>query len=291
MGAFLKRSVYFFSLFCLLITSPYLRSNEVVYPGFERDNYNILLLKHALSYHPDKHYQVTAFGADIPKSRAFELMAANDGIDVMIGTGTKPRVAAYQAIHFPILKGLNGLRIPLINRGQPDKFRHVTEFEQLLKLSAGQFHTWSDTKILKHNGITVADGTDVEGLYTMLHKNRFDYFPRSIVEIQSDLQSHNHLNLMIDPYVVLQYPSAFYYFVRKGNDALADDIKSGLEAALKDGSFDRIFNRFYGKAIVDLKLKDRRIFYLDNPILSKQTPIHRAELWLNPPVNTESAMQ
>lgn len=266
-----------------MLSSNLALSNQVVYPGYERDNYNITLLKHVLSYHKNKAYQVVPFNANIPKSRAFEFMADDRGIDVMIGTGTKKRVARYQAIHFPILKGLNGLRIPLINSAEPEKFKGIQTIEQLFKLSAGQFHTWSDTKILKHNGITVAEGTDLGGLYNMLHKGRYDYFPRSVVEIQYNLQEYEHLNLMIDPYVLLQYPSAYYFFVRKGNDELAKDILSGLEMALKDGSFDAMFERFFGKVITDLGVRNRRIFYLDNPILSAETPVHRRELWLNPP--------
>ena len=258
------------------------QSKEVVYSGYERDNYNIALLSHVLSYHKEKNYKTVPFNADLPKSRAFEFMANNQGIDVMIGTGTKQRVARYQATHFPILKGLNGLRIPLINSAHPEKFESVETLEQLFGLSAGQFHTWSDTKILKYNGITVAEGTDLKGLYNMLHKDRYDYFPRSVVEIRYNLMEYQHLDLMIDPYVLIQYPSAYYFFVRKGNDELSDDILSGLEMALKDGSFDAMFERFFGEAITELNVRNRRVFYLDNPILSAETPVHRRELWLNP---------
>ena len=69
---------------------------DVVHTGNSEKSYQAILLKHVLSYAPDKGYKIKSFGQFIPKIRAFNLMATDGGIDVMIGTATKERAALYQ---------------------------------------------------------------------------------------------------------------------------------------------------------------------------------------------------
>lgn len=115
----------------------------------------------------------------------------------------------------------------------------------------------------------------------MLHKARFDYFPRSILEIKWDYQNHQDLNISIEKNTLIQYPTAYYFYVRKGNNQLASAIEYGLEQAWKDGSFDKIFNEFYGQQVEEIKNSKRRLFKLANPHLPKETPLARKELWID----------
>lgn len=267
----------------LLVFSAGTLANTITYPGHARTDYLIKLLDHALSYHQGKGYRLVAFGADLPKHRAYELMAAKAGIDVVFGTGLKSRVDKHRAIHFPILKGLNGVRIPLVAKKNQDLFKSVVSESQLKQLVAGQFHTWSDTRIFRYNKLNLFAATNYEGLYPMLVKGRIDYFPRSIREIGWNYEQHAELDIAIDQHIVIQYPSAFYYFVQKGNVELANDIHAGLEMALEDGSFDQMFYAEHGELLKKYNLNKRRIFRLRNPLLSAETPLHRAELWINHP--------
>lgn len=272
-----KFIVFLLSLFYAVPST----ANELVYPGFERDTYQIVLLKHVLSYSDKQPYQVKAFGADLPKGRAFQLLAKNNGIDVMFGGSNIERESKYQAIRFPLLKGLNGWRIPLVHTEQTNLFQQVNSLAEFKQLIPGQFHTWSDTKVLQSNGIYVEKGSDAEGLYGMLHKKRFDYFPRSVLEVYWDHQRHKHLDVAIEQHTLIQYPTAYYFYVRKGNDALARDILDGLEKARIDGSFEQLFTQFYGQQVNEIKKSKRRLFRLANPLLPKETPLDRKELWID----------
>lgn len=253
---------------------------DIVHAGNSEKAYQAILLKHVLSYSPTKNYQVKPFGISIPKSRAFNLMATDKGIDVMIGTATKERAALYQPIHFPILKGLNGLRIPLINRSTPEMFSNIGSLKDLKQLTLGQFHTWTDVKILEKNGFNVIKGSSFSGLFQMLDKKRIDYLPQSILDIERDLKNLGHLGIMADPYIMFKYPSAYYFYVRKDNHQLAADILHGLEKSLTDRSFDRIFYAYYGDVLDKLNYKHRQTFKLENPFLLESLPKDRRELWL-----------
>ncbi|WP_340676644.1 hypothetical protein [Paraglaciecola sp.] len=239
-----------------------------------------LLLQHVLSYSQDKTYQIQPFGDHIPKDRFFALLAKNDGLDVVFAGSSLEREHLYLAVHFPILRGLRGWRIPLVRRNNQDLFKDVHTLDSFKKLIPGQFHTWSDTQVLEANGITVTKGTDYEGLFGMLSKGRFDYFPRSILEVDSDYLNHKNLNIAIEPNIIIHYPTAYYFFVNKNNQVLANDLLAGLEAAHLDGSFNKLFMRYYGEQINKVLDTKRRIIQLQNPLLPKTTPLERSELWI-----------
>lgn len=254
---------------------------KVVYPGTEGEHYFSVLLRHSLSYSQGNKYQVSAFGANIPKDRNFELLADNDGIDVVFAGSNLEREEKYQAVHFPILKGLYGWRIPLVRRTNSNLFTKINSLDAFKQLKPGQFHTWSDTLVLEANGVDVVKGTDFDGLFGMLSKGRFDYFPRSVLEVEQDYTNHRKLNIMIDSNIIIHYPTAFYFYVSKENTQLAKDLLQGLEAAHKDGSLNTLFMQYYGEQIKSTKLGKRRLIALDNPLLPKETPLGRKDLWID----------
>mgnify|MGYP003450053232 CR=1 FL=1 len=51
---------------------------------------------------------------------------------------------------------------------------------------------------------------------------------------------------------------------------------------LTDGSFEEIFLKYNQKSIDDLKLKDRKVFKIQNPLLPPSIKFDRPELWYNP---------
>ena len=102
---------------------------------------------------------------------------------------------------------------PLVNKKKHLLFKQVNSIEQFRKLVPGQFHTWSDTKVLESNNIRVEKGADFEGLFLMLDKERFDYFPRSVLEVDHEYEAHKLLNITIDSSVLVHYPTANYFYV------------------------------------------------------------------------------
>ena len=81
-----------------------------------------------------------------------------------------------------------------------------------------------------------------------------------------------------------------YFFVNKDNVALAKDIERGLFKAIEDGNFDRYFfdNPIIRNALARAGLENRKIFFLQNPVLPTQTPVDDARLWWAP-ASTASA--
>jgi len=239
----------------------------VFYGGYQRQDYYTELLQLALSYQSGKDYQLKASGLDLPKQRAFDLMNARGGIDVLFGSVNADRLKRYRGVPFPLLRGYNGWRVALVNRNTPDVLRGIHSKQHLRRLTAGQFLTWSDTEILRSNGLTVETSSDINGLYGMLQRGRIDYFPLSVLEVAEELAKHPDPQLMIDPHLLLIYPTATWFYVAKDNSALAAALLQGLQQAERDGSFDRLFQRYFGTALQQLKLDSRSRVLLDNPQL------------------------
>jgi hypothetical protein len=62
---------------------------------------------------------------------------------------------------------------------------------------------------------------------------------------------------------------------------LATRVEYGLNKLIKNGAFEKRYQRFKSKVIADVKLSGRRVFRIPNPTLSEATPLARSELWDN----------
>ncbi|HEX5687564.1 MAG TPA: hypothetical protein VFY73_26415 [Ideonella sp.] len=257
-------------------TVTYARSGT---PGDARDIYPLKLLQLALDKSGTAKYVLQVSDTPMLQGRAFVELAQGNTIRVAWGMTSIKRESELLPIRIPIYKGLIGWRLPLVREDRSEMFSEVRELPDLRRFVAGQGHDWPDTDILRGNGIEVIGVPLYESLFRMLPLGRFDYFPRSIVEIWAEEEQHRKDGIVIDQHLLIRYPTAFYYFVNKKDVALAETIRNGLERALADGSFDKLFCMQYAQNIADARLEQRTTIVLLNPILPPETPLARKELW------------
>jgi hypothetical protein len=121
-----------------------------------------------------------------------------------------------------------------------------------------------------------------ENLFKMLMKKRFGFFPRGINEAWNELNSKGktYPDLAVEKYLALYYPFPIYFFVNKNKPELAQKIEHGLEIALEDGSFKKLFFEYHDTIIKQANLNDRIVFRLTNPILPKGSPEIDTSWWL-----------
>lgn len=229
-------------------------------------------------------YRLIEHGSAMAQGRAMvEMTKADSPIDVFWTVPTAQRESSLLPIPIPIERGLMGWRIALIRHADRERWRSLRTLSELTPFVAGQKHDWPDTEVLRANGLQVQTSAQYESLFRMLQLGRVDYFPRSVLEIESELDTHRDMDLDIDPYLLLQYPSTMYFFVRPGRESLAEDLRSGLERAQADGSFERLFQRTFSTVITRLRLQQRHVLRLHHPAQSSTLPLHRKDLWLLPP--------
>lgn len=273
------------ALLCVLLTAPAAATEWVRYPqsfpGHEtRDAYALELLQLALDK-ADSGLQIAPSDKYMEQSRALAELELSRSVDVVWTMTSEEREARLLPIRIGIDKGLMGWRIALLGKGQEQLLASVRNVEDLRAFSAGQGHDWPDRYILEQAQLPVVTSSSYPSLFLMLAAGRFDYFPRSLLELDEELKSQQQ-GLVADPYVLLHYPSASYFFVAKDNQKLADILHRGLEKAVADGSFDQLFFAYYGETLRRAKLDMRRLIELENPLLPAATPLQRSELWLSP---------
>ena len=268
-------------LACLIASQLTLSAQEIVLFGTHEKDYKSLALELAFSKLPNKTYVIKNFIGEFPKRRAFERMHLKQGIDVIFGGTNVEREAEYLPVRFPMLRGLNGWRIALVHKDNADIFSNISNVKDLATLRAGLFHDWSDTAVMESNGIPVVKASHYSALYSMLDKKRFDYFPRSVLEIDNDYEQFKHLDIQINKTLLIHYPTAYYFFVAKHNQSLAADIELGLNRAYADGSLTKLFMQFYGDVIDKYTLEDAKVIRLRNSFLPEATPLDRTEIWID----------
>lgn len=183
-------------------------------------------------------------------------------------------------VRVPIDRGLIGHRIAFVRREHVGRWAELRTLDQLKRFTAGQGADWPDTEILRENGLPVQTGSRYEVLFDMLRKGRIDYFPRAVFEIDDEAAGTLAQDLVIEPHVLLRYPAASYLFVRPDRPQLAADLERGLEAAVADGSLQRLFQRHFGDLISRHRLAQRVVLNLHNPLLPPATPLNRPAFWL-----------
>jgi hypothetical protein len=261
----------------------------------QRQGYFITLLTLALekttvSGTPfDKAFSIQGHQANMTQSRAIRLLSSPTGLgagrngrlDVLWTVTTIAREKVLLPVRIPLLKGLLGYRVFIINAADQHKFKHITTLAQLGQLIAGQGHDWPDTKILRANQLKVGTSSSYDALFDMLQAKRFDYFPRGVNEAWAELPLHQGKGFAVEESLLLSYPLPTYFFVAPGNVTLAARLERGLRMAIKDGSFDRLFNAYLDNhsSFSVNKLEQRTQLTLRNPLLPTLTPVDEKALW------------
>ncbi len=212
-----------------------------------------------------------------------ELAAGHAPIDLMwTMTDIQRESSGLLPVRIPIDRGLLGWRLLLVRKGELARWQRVRTLKDLGQRMAGQGHDWPDTAILRANGLQVGTSSGYDALFRMLAAGRIDYFPRSILEIDAEMAGGRYPELAIAPELMLHYPAAAYLFVSPTRPDLAAELKTGLEAAIADGSFQRLHREQYGAVIKAHPIAPDRVIKLSNPLLPPETPIQRKELWIQP---------
>jgi len=246
-----------------------------------QESYMLGLVQLALGYSGGQ-FQYQESTDAISKARLVE-MVKEGSMSVMWTGASEAMEAQLIPVRIPAYKGLMGHRIFIIRKNDQARFNTVTSLEDLREIKMGQGRTWADTKILESANMHIIKTLKTEGLFWMLDGARFDAFPRGVHEPWTEVSSRPHLELTVEKNLVLKYMMPYYIYVTPGKHILAKQITQGLESAIADGTFDRyFFSDPQVKSALELsKLKDRRIYSIDNPNLPKSTPVNRPELWLD----------
>nr|WP_231702408.1 transporter substrate-binding domain-containing protein [Rheinheimera lutimaris] len=271
--------------FCLLLANTtfaeLVRYPAIAHTEDPRSVFPLALLELALAQSP-RPYQLQSSAERMSKSRSMVFLKEQTELDVLWTMTSVERELDLRPIRIPIFRGLSGYRIMLIRADQQAKFAADAPETAIRRLVYAQGHDWVDAKVLQLNGFSVLGAAGYDNLFSMLEKGRVDGVPRNALEIADEALLLAPRNIVTEQHWVLHYPTASYFFVNSANEQLAKDIEDGLRKIIADGTFEQLFQQFFAGHLAELKLQQRQIIRLKNPLLPAQTPIKDARLWYYP---------
>lgn len=198
------------------------------------------------------------------QNRAVKQLSNDVDIDLNWSVTSVDREEQLLTIKVPIYQGLIGWRVLFVRPDDIEKFKAVKTINDLMNFTAVQRFDWADFDILKENLLPV------EGNFTFVNHSKavidglVDYFPRSVLEAQREIIAPRNQQLVIEPSLLLKYPSAHYFFVNKNNTALANIIEKGFRALIANGDYQALFNQYFGASLKKLNLDARTVIHLKN---------------------------
>ncbi|POZ60432.1 substrate-binding periplasmic protein [Chromobacterium alticapitis] len=239
-----------------------------------------LALDHANTGHAD--YRVDQIDSTLTSQSRLEAMLRAGAVDVLALGPNQERLAELQPVRVDILRGLLGYRVLLIRKADQARFRQLSPSELKRQIRFGFNSQWADVAILQANGLTLVTSPSYPNLFAMLSNKRFDAFPRGVSEFAKELASYGHAypDLGVDDSHALFMRYPVYFWVRKGNAELAKRIEDGLNLALRDGSFKKLFQQYHQPEIQLLKQERRSVLYLENPMFPGPPLPHEYSWWL-----------
>lgn len=244
--------------------------------------YRWKLLELALSHAPGpvETFRLAPYAEDITQNRGMELLQSG-AIDVIaLGTNAE-RESQMLPIKIDILRGIVGFRVFVIRAADQARMARMDEQALRKQLTFGLNSQWADLPILRANGFTVVTSSSYENLFGMLAAGRFDAFTRGLNEASRELNERKstYPQLAVEHTQALYFPYPVYFWVKKGNTALAQRIERGLKASLADGSFRKLFETYHAAEIDMLAKEKRQVIRLANPILPAGTAEPDTRWW------------
>ncbi|MBW8189409.1 diguanylate cyclase [Neiella marina] len=279
-----KKTTSAVMLVCLLMVSAWASAATIRYIPTEvpKDKYQVELVKFLLSKIDHNYDFVPTEAKSMVISRQISEIQSGNLSFAAISTNEQLE-RDLRPIRIPVLKGMLGHRVFIIRNGDQNRFNNIQSLSQLKQLTAGQGRFWGSTPIFEKAGIPMVKPTKYASLFYMLEGGRFDYFPRAIHEPYTEVASRPELNLTVEPNLLMVYPSAMYLFTSKENEALAQDLERAFDIAIADGSFDDWFysHPLIENALAKVRLAERTVINVANPMLPASAPVDRKELWLD----------
>ncbi|NDW16706.1 amino acid ABC transporter substrate-binding protein [Alteromonas genovensis] len=194
----------------------------------------------------------------------------HDLLDITWSVTSSDREAYFLPIRIPIMAGLFGKRVLLIN-AEDTRFSKDMDITDLKEFRAVLGYDWPDTTIFRKAGIPVLE-TTYRASFKMVSEGFADMFPRSVMEVLEEME-HKDLSkgLVVEDNIVISYPSPIFFFVGSNNQQLATRITEGLLQLLKNHRFQQLLKEHKGFQQSLALVKGRTVISIDNPLLSKES--------------------
>lgn len=202
--------------------------------------------------------------------------------DVFGTVAGNPKLADEQKriIPIPIMNGLLGYRLLIIRAQEQARFAVIQSPEALQSLRLGIPATWADAELFRHNGYRVNEQGSFDELFAHQLAGEFDYSSFGANEVDSVFGEHAAPagDLAVEQSLLLYYPFPVVFYVNPTKTQLAERLREGLQLMRENGDMERLFNQFHGDLMARLRLRERHLIVLENPLLPPELADYQSTL-------------
>lgn len=190
---------------------------------------------------------------------------SSEMLDITWTATTPERESKAKAIKFPLMHGLLGYRVAVLNKKVINFFNPDSSLAEFQKLRLVQGHDWPDTKILQNNMFSVVETSRYRSLYSDTAKGVYDFVLRGILEVESELIKYPYPDILLDNNHLIVYPLNIYFFVANNNQALAERLEYGLRRLDQKSNYLKLLVNYapHKSAIKSLMLHKRKVHLID----------------------------
>ncbi len=210
------------------------------------------------------------------------ILVKNGEVDILYAGTSMQLEKDLLPIRFPIMRGLIGRRIFIINKNYQADYAQVKNLSDLKKFVGIQGIGWGDTQVLEASGLEQEERLYDE-IFESLNLGSRYYLPRGMTEVFAELidKKKTISNLDIEKNILLVYKTAVLFFINPENTELEDVLNSGFIKAYEDGSYNRFFysHPLIKSAFEQSKLQSRIKIEIPNPFLGTKTEAIPHQYW------------
>jgi hypothetical protein len=188
-------------------------------------------------------------------------------------------------IEIPVAGGVLGLRAGWTYREELPALSTIQDITDLQDIVLLQGLGWSDVEIFDAAGLRTYTARPEE-LFRLVDNRRVQLFPRGIAELEDEepVVHASTSRTVLDPYLLIAYPFAGFFYVDPDNQRLAQVIQSGFERAMEDGSYQELIDQtvFTPWLKKHLNLAKRTVVVLNNPNAAEVLSAVKPDHWIVP---------
>jgi hypothetical protein len=189
-----------------------------------------------------------------------------------------------EVVRIPLTKGLLGQFVFRTLAGQENDFREIRNLQSLAKVPIGMGFDWSEVDLYKHNGLKVVTGPTHLHLERMLLAGRFKLFMRNSITALLEYSEVDHNKAApqrfgVEQNLVLTAPVDHVFYMRKEDAPIARQLEAGFHTILKNGIFEKVLNKHFGKVLKKVCLSKRRQIVLKKPFSFPSLREDDADYW------------
>lgn len=224
----------------------------------------------------NRPYTLSAKGLPASQLRRIETVRTSDKQYVINLGSSRENETMLRPIYIPVYLGLDlRQRLVLTRKSLTDELKNVKTQEDLKRFTFGQGLGWADVAILEKAGLRVFTAYTKDSLMRMLTIGRIDLFPRGLFEAVREYDHNKSAfpDIVIDDHLVLTYPIASFFFVKKGHTILHQAIRTGLEKAYASGRMQDLFmtDTLHQKTLRRIRLDKRTHISIPVPDTTRAT--------------------